>query len=318
MDAEAAKLALELLRGTELAEEDLGVSTDEALDPSFWRGLNPSLSVGGTQDGASFEGTQLSAEEERRLLARIGSEGWFHTTPTLADGALETLRRGLDALRERGLPPSFCFVYDEYWLVARAPSLTRLVASALGPGHRQISNVWCHYVHPTKRASGWQPHMDGFHNAEQRLTAWIPLTEATLDNGCMYAIPKGIVPAGASLADADVHALLQNTRALPARPGEVLGWTFEVVHWGGSVSEDAKHARIALSFEFIGAGAEPEDSERPVYPVADPLPSFEERLYCVCRGLVQYRGFEPSLLRYAELAKRVGARVEPIALGRSA
>jgi hypothetical protein len=315
---DAAKVALELLQGAQLAEGELGISIDEALDPAYWRGLNPSLSVGGTRDATAFEGAELSSEEERRLLARIMSEGWFHTSATLADGRLGDLRGGVYTLRERGLPPSFCFVYDEYWLVARAPSLTRLVSSALGPGYRQISNVWCHYVNPTKRASGWQPHRDGFQNAEQRLTVWIPLTEATLDNGCMYLVPKGTVPPGTSLAEANVNALLQNTRALPAKPGEALGWTFEVVHWGGSVSEDATHARIALSFEFLGADAEPDDSERPVYPVAEPLPSFEERLYCICRGLVQYGQFEPSLLRYAELAKGVGARVERIALGRSA
>ena len=55
----------------------------------------------------------------------------------------------------------------------------------------------------------------------------------------MYVIPKDAVPRGTSLAEADVNALLQNTGALPAGPGEVLGWTFDVVHWGGSVSEDA-------------------------------------------------------------------------------
>jgi ectoine hydroxylase-related dioxygenase (phytanoyl-CoA dioxygenase family) len=173
-------------------------------------------------------------------------------------------------------------------------------------------------VHPTKRASGWQPHRDGIHNAEQRLTIWIPLTEATLDNGCMYLMPKHTPPPGTSLAEADVHTLLQNTRAMPAKPGEALGWTFEVVHWGGAVSEDATHARIALSFEFIGAHARPEESEHPVYLVADPPPRFEERLYCICRGIVAYNRFEPSLVRYSKLAKSVGARVEPIALGRSA
>jgi hypothetical protein len=315
MDADAAAAALELLQGAQLAQDE--PSAEQVLDRDYWRGLNPGLSIDGPQDAGAFEGAPLADDDAARLLAGIRSDGWYHMPPTLDSSAIERLRLALEPLHERGLPLSFSFVYDEFWLVARAPSLQRLVSSALGTGYRQISNVWCHYVHPTKRASGWQPHVDGFHNAEQRLTAWIPLTEATLDNGCMYAIPKGIVPPGGALADADVHKLLQSTRAMPAKPGEVIGWTFEVVHWGGSVSEAATHPRIALSFEFIGAGAEPEESERPLYPVAEPLPSFEERVYCICRGLVQYRGFEPSLLRFAELAKRVGARVEPIALGRS-
>jgi hypothetical protein len=312
----AARAALELLRETQLSDDEVRTTADEALEPDFWRALNPSLSVGAAADAAALELEAIPVEERDALAAHVRKHGYFHTAPTLDRAALARLRDAIDVLRDEGLPPSFCFVYDEYWLLARTPSLIGFAEGVLGPGYRQISNVWCHYVHAAGRASGWQPHVDGFHNPAGRLTFWIPLTDATLDNGCMYLIPKDRIAPQTSIEQADVRTLLQAARAMPAQAGEVLGWDFEVIHWGSAVSEAAKEPRISLSFELIAASAEPEESERPLFDLF-PLPTLEERLYGVCRGVLQYARFEPSLVRFTELAKRIGARVEPVALKRT-
>src|SRR5439155_11077396 len=130
------------------------------------------------------------------------------------------------------------------WAVARVPSLVRLLSGALGEGYRQVSRVWLHHVPPRNAASGWPPHFDGYRRAN-RLTVWVPLTDATLDNGCIYLIPRNLIPAGTAAAFAgagglgvpDVQALLQASRAVPTPVGTVVGWSFDVLHWGARFAE---------------------------------------------------------------------------------
>src|SRR5438093_1083574 len=74
-----------------------------------------------------------------------------------------------------------------------------------------------------------------------RLTTWVPLTDATLSNGCMYVVPKSTDErvqqavenySSRKMSMGDVQRLLQHARALPARAGSVLCWGFGLLHWG--------------------------------------------------------------------------------------
>src|SRR5207245_2078717 len=126
-------------------------------------------------------------------------EGYFQAEPLFSVRVIQRLRNGIEVLRKEDWPPVFSFIYDEFWLATRGPSLAGLLSTALGPEHRQIPHLWTFYIPPTRGATGWLPHVDGWEKSDgsgdrsNRLTVWIPLSEATLENGCMYVIPKHLL-----------------------------------------------------------------------------------------------------------------------------
>ena len=300
--------ALSLLDETRPTQEEIATSIEQVLDIEYWRALVPELAIGNPPSSANLEDTPLDDAELARIRDSVRERGYYQTSKTISQKFLTKLRVGVDAVRDAGWHPVYAFLYDEAWLVARTPSVSRLVRGVLGESFRQIPNVWCHYVPAARRSSGWPPHHDGLHAATTgRLTAWIPVTEATLDNGCMYVIPRDMLP------DGEAHStdlLLQNTRALPASPGQVLGWDHNLTHWGSTCSGEAREPRIALSFEFIARDEAPTPGERPLYDV-EHLPTFEQRLLAVARGVLEYAKFEPALIRFADLMEQTFDRIRP-------
>jgi hypothetical protein len=322
-------------RVSKLDEGEIASHLDRAFSPTHWRRLVPELTVEGRgHDGgrppippgpagppASFEAAPLDDRTRAHLVARLRVEGWFHTEPFLDAGRIGAMRRSVETLTALGWPPVFAYVYDDFWEILRAPSLRRLLAGALGEGYRHSPRVWAHFVPAEKGASGWPPHVDGgtgTHTAD-RITLWIPLGEATLENGCMYLLPKHLLPAGAaddfasdmgSFDAASWRAMLQGARAVPARSGAVVGWDFEVIHWS-SLAGEAEAPRVSLAVECLGEHIVPAPTEE---PRLDPgaLPPFAERLRAVARGLLSYERFEPAMLRFAGLAR---AMLETLDLG---
>lgn len=305
------QVVLEMLS---LPEDELRVLAEKILDLDYWRKLNPELSIGSEKHAASFEATAISAQELERIREHVATRGYLQTTATLSMHAIDALRQGIDVLKQEGLPPAFCFVYDEAWLLSRTPSLDRLVISIVGDGYNQTSRIWCHYVPAVPRAGGWSPHTDGDASTPRRLTLWTPLSEATLDNGCMYVIPKDTLPQGSTTETVEREELLRGVRALPACPGQVLGWEFQVLHWGSSCSDSPGAPRVSLSVEFIGKDEVPTAREQPLIDVArGVLPSFQERLYFVCQGAIHFAPFEPALLRFKPLMERIAREAGPVA-----
>jgi ectoine hydroxylase-related dioxygenase (phytanoyl-CoA dioxygenase family) len=156
----------------------------------------------------------------------------------------------------------------------------------------------------------------GAHTAD-RITLWIPLSDATLENGCMTVIPKNLLPPrtpddfASDMGAIDVEAwraMLQGSRPLPARAGSVLAWDFQVVHWS-SIAGEAEGARVSLSVECLGEGAVPGPSEVPLLDL-DEIPPFEERLRAIAQGILSYERFEPTTIRYAPLARRMLDRLD--------
>jgi hypothetical protein len=280
---------------------------DKALSVDYWAGLIPDFSIEGDAPSETLEDRPIGPPEHEALVDYIDRRGYFHTPELLSRDAIGALGQAAETLRAEGWPAAFCFVYDEAWRVARTPSLNRIVEAVLGPAYRQIPNVWCHYVPAAWRSRGWPPHIDGYggETSKNRLTIWIPLTEATLDNGCMYVIPKDAphTTLDEQYDKATARRLLQGARALPASPGEALGWMFETIHWGSSSTPNAKEPRVSLSFEFISRDATPDADELPLLETGPALPSFHERLRFISDGISAYARFEPSLLPLGDLAK---------------
>jgi ectoine hydroxylase-related dioxygenase (phytanoyl-CoA dioxygenase family) len=307
-------ILLQLLERARLSEAEVASRLEKAQDPGYWQELNPKLSVGVEPPAEHTETSPLDSRQRSELLKRFDQEGYFQARPLLSKSIVEAMREGVEVLRKEQWPPVFAFVYDQLWQAARTPSLVQLLSEVLGPGYKQNSNAWCHYVAPNKGSSGWSPHIDGY-NMPNRLSVWIPFSEATLENGCMYVVPQDRVPETVgdfskltNISRAELQALLQSSRALPAPAGSILGWHFQLIHWGSTAGR-AEHPRISMAVEFIAKHAEPINREEPLFEGCAALPTFPQRLQVIGKGILQYERFEPTLCRYRELANRLVGRV---------
>jgi ectoine hydroxylase-related dioxygenase (phytanoyl-CoA dioxygenase family) len=305
---------LQLLERARFSEAEVASRLQNAQDPEYWQKRNPNLSVGLEPSAEGIETASLDSRHRSELLKRFDQEGYFQTQPLLSKSVVEVMREGIEVLRKEQWPPVFALVYDQPWQAIRTPSLVQLLSEILGPGYKQISNAWCHYVFPNKGSSGWYPHMDGY-NMPNRLSVWIPLSDATLENGCIYVVPQGCVPETigdfsklTNVSRAELQALLQSSRALPAPAGSILGWHFQLIHWGSTPGR-AEHPRISMAVEFIAKHAQPTSDEEPLFEGCAALPTFRQRLLVIGKGILEYERFEPTLFRYREFANRLVERV---------
>jgi len=300
----------QLVRQARLEENELKDRLNKALMPAYWEELNPDLSVRGSRTTTLVEAAPLDSQCQEEFLAEYAKEGYFQTEPMLMTSTTERMRQCVEVLRKEGWPPVFALVYDLFWLAARGPSLVRLLSAILGPAYKQVSHVWVYYIYPRRGATGWRPHTDGLR--KRRINVWIPLTDATLDNGCMYIIPRDLAPRGVegpilkqkSFNLTEVQALLQSSRSLPARAGEYLAWDDDVIHWGSTCLQ-AGDPRISIAFEFIGEQVDSEDHELPLLDAHDSLPTFAQRLNVIGKGILTYPKFEALLSRYKKLGQRL-------------
>ena len=312
LNKEAREAAvLELLRNARLSESDVSTRLAQATSRDYWNELCPALSVERISSYGRLETRALQHAENQAALNHLATLGYFQLEPLFDPNLICTMRECVDRLRERGWPIVFAFMYDEFWALTRVPSIASLLASALGTGYKQAANIWTYYVPALTGAGGWQPHVDSADPGCTRLTIWIPLTDATVENGCMYVIARDKVAKSlpSNYMDWDTirieefRSLMQGVKAMPASAGAVLGWDQFVIHWGARVGRTSS-PRISLAVEFVAAGATPRGD---VLPLMDPgsLPSFSQRLYAVGKGLLDYKRFEPIADRFAALAERL-------------
>jgi hypothetical protein len=301
----------QLLEQTRLREDEVTSHLGRALNPVYWERLNPDLSVSESATGEGIEATAIELEQQNEIVRKFAQEGYLQIEPILSASVIERMRDAIEVLRKNDWPPVFTYVYDQFWLVSRVPSLVRVLSAILGPGYKQIPHIWTHYVQPCKGAGGWPPHVDG-PGRSIRVTVWIGLNDATLENGCIYLIPKHQTPEKIaqnftkiqSIEWSDMRTLMHHTQALPVRTGTILGWDFQVIHWG-SICNQIQHPRISISQEFIGENIKPHKDEIPLLDVHSSLPTFSQRLQVISQAILAYERFEPLLIRYTELAQRL-------------
>jgi hypothetical protein len=300
----------QLLEHTRLSEGQVASRLEQARSVAYWEGLNPSPSVGRSGAEGVRETKAISPRCRKRVVEQLVANGYFEIEPLFPGPMLRRMRACIEVLKRSDWPPVFCFVHDEFWQITRVPSLVRVLSDVLGPGYRQIPHIWSFYVAATPGAAGWPPHTDrcGRANRNSRLVVWVPLSDATLDNGCMYVIPRWRIeqqfPEMETISAADAKAVLQASRALPARAGSVLGWDFRLIHCG-SVCGLKGDPRVSISVEFIGAEAEPQRDELPLLDAPSDLPMFAQRIRVIARAILAYQKFEPLMIRYGELAERL-------------
>ena len=175
---------------------------------------------------------------------------------------LARLRAGIETLVGHGLPPAMIYLYDEAWQVFMR--LRPLLHHFLGDRVKLLPHFWAWHVDPAKDGRGWPPHRDY----------------------CMYVLPHSFERCYFQKVMKPEDVVLQDVRALPARPGTVMGWRQDLYHWGGRASAFAREPRISLSLEFQNAVFDPLadrllDLDRP--------PVFNDRLELIAQQFDKYQ-----------------------------
>jgi hypothetical protein len=319
MPEPSREFLLQLLSDARIKGPELDDRVRRALDVDYWKRLVPDFGV--CSPDSILETARPDAGEINDAVRSQKEDGYFRVRGVLTPKAVRRLNDAIDAVVAAGWPPSFVFIYDQAWQAGRSPGLAPVIESAIGSGYRQIRHVWAHVVRPVAGAAGWSPHTDGYSEEQHgRMSVWLGLTDATLDNGCMHAVSRratgsspGVIArfreAGAQLFRVEVVSMLHGTHALETSPGDALGWDFDIIHWGGVVRRTGPERR-GFSFEYIADGEPMEPKEGLATPM-DSLPPFEIRLSTLATSALAYRRFEPILERFASVAEAIKKHLEP-------
>jgi hypothetical protein len=274
-----------------VATTTLTANRAESLE--FWRELRPLLSIENPTKAAP-----AALGDVNELLQRLRYEGYINVPGVLAADAVGPLRDCIALLHDLRIPLAFAFVYDQFWHVFQG--LARFMEIALGGSYRALPDFWVWHVPATEQAKGWGPHRDRVQptldrdNSPHSLTVWLPFTDATPLNGCIYVLPAHLDERFKRRRwdgeDNNVVTEPQNVRALPATAGSFLCWNQAVLHWGGRASRLADGPRASAAFEF-------QRGDRPAFnqPLLDPqrTPPFRERLGLIGKQVLQYQHMYP-------------------------
>lgn len=198
-----------------------------------------------------------------RLRAMLWHEGYLATPPSIPPALIAACRAAVELVRGAGAPPLAAFAFDAPWELA---ALLRDHADAAFAGEARLMPAFWAWRLEADDARGWDPHRDHTDleldddGRPQAIALWVPLTEATADNGCMYVVPAPWDPQYPNPRATSEVMFVQSIRALPAQPGAVLGWTSRLLHWG-AMARPGSPPRISISFEYQDARCPPLDGE---------------------------------------------------------
>jgi hypothetical protein len=257
---------------------------------TFWRELCPALRIGDLDFLSSLDQVGGEAGDIERLRDLIRTEGYFQLPPPVWELPITEMSALIARLAEQNIPTVFAFVYDEFW--ALSMKLTRMLEGLLGPGFLRLPDFWAWHVDPAKGESGWRPHRDKDYNAlrpdrsAKALTVWVPLSESTPLNGCIYILPADRDPVYGTVNDKQIKVDLPDIRALPAQPGSIFVWTQALLHWGSHACPREKQPRISVAIEFQ-AGDVPPYNEPLMQPLG--IPAFNVRVRLAAKLILQYQ-----------------------------
>lgn len=276
----------------------------EWSDRSFWRVFAPSLHVYEESFMSSIEMFDIDDEGAEALQTLINIEGYFHLPPVEWRLPLDEMVAVIRRLDAEGIPVPFAFIYDEFW--ALYVKLYHVIQSLLGPGYFRLPDFWVWCVDPQRDDKGWAPHRDKNRStiredgSPQSVTVWIPLTESTPLNGCIYMVPADRDPTYNTDKQNEWQFDYQDIRALPALPGSILAWNQQVLHWGARGSQRETNPRISVAVEFQAADIPP---FRQPLSAPNSIPDFGLRLALIAKQILQYQHMyplEPEVRKIAE------------------
>jgi hypothetical protein len=284
-----------------------------AGDPCYWLELNPDLTIGQGAENGWVPDTPTDGHTMAAALAHYRRDGYASLDRVLNVHQAARMRQCIETLRAHDWPPVFAYIYDAFWQIGRVPAIHTLLRELLGEEPLLLPRVWAHYVAAAVGNAGWLPHIDGRPNSAPTMSLWIPLSEATLSNGCMYIVARDeqtrslgeAFGTGTTYTVDDVRTLLRRTTACPSTPGQMLFWDERIIHWGSAYQAGAP--RVSLALEFSTRAFAPVGDELPSVSLGEEtaLPSLQFRLRAIGHALASYRRFEPLLERFMPLATRL-------------
>lgn len=312
-----------LLASLHLSRDEFSVRARQATDPDYWRSLSPGIPV----DSLNYDIREpaFSHDLVEESLRSLRDHGYFHAGPLVSGPIVKQMRECVEAVKNAGWPTVFAFAYDPFWAVARASFIGEFLSAFLGADFDIImSRVWCYYIQPIRGAGGWTPHADAYRDYRNRITLWIPLTDATLDNGCMYVIPRDFIDDDRTPADGRLRAsslpseyclqLLHSCRALPATAGSILGWDPRTIHWGSKCHAPGE-PRISIGCEFVSNGVIPKPHRADELAPGNhgaPLPGFMRRIRNIALSIRIHHDRDLKAARFADLAEELIKRTAGI------
>lgn len=182
------------------------------------------------------------------IRASLLHQGYFEHPAGISPELVARARRDVEAHAEA----ADAFEDDAMWEILDA--VIPFAREALDHEVAILPAFWAWRIGPGDK--GWHEHRDNAstardeHGALAKVTIWVPLTDATTRNGCMYCVPAYWDLTYENPNASTVIFDQQYVRALPAAAGSVLGWSHALLHWGGACAPDAP-PRISTSFELI-------------------------------------------------------------------
>jgi len=171
----------------------LSVSEQDLRSEQFWKTLSPDLHVFDREYAADqyyFPDGVIDAPRAKKLVI---TEGYAQLDPLDWDLPLSTMVNVIEKLHQMHLPITFCFLYDEFWFIFMRMHLS--IEHILGTEYQRLPDFWTWRVDPANDERGWSVHRDKNYETlypnglPKTVSIWIPLTDATTSNGCMYVIP---------------------------------------------------------------------------------------------------------------------------------
>lgn len=236
----------------------------------------------------------LDPVDRAPVQAHLWSMGYFATAPSVPEALREKCRAGIELVRAHDAPPLAVFAFDAPWELAAL--LGDHAAAAVDGEARLLPAFWAWRLDHRDDGRGWAPHrdhpereLDG-RGAPTSLTLWVPLTDATPDNGCIHVVPAPWDPQYLNPNATPEVLFLQSIRAVPAGAGAVLGWTSKLLHWG-ALADATAAPRISLSFEYQAGHCLPFDGI--TYPLGW-IPDAAERRALIARQWTRYQHMHAS------------------------
>jgi hypothetical protein len=263
--------------------------------PIFWQRLAPQLSI-----NEHFQTTCPIAIPDyilQSVSSSMEKDGYFHLPPLLDRSKTNSILDGILSLIKEGIPPVFIYIYDQPW--ALFDQLHPIIQLFLGNKFSLLPNFWAWYIQPVKGSSGWPTHTDC--SAKTRfesidggttlisMSIWIPLTDATMENGCMAVLPRSReILYDPTITDPS-QIKPEDAVNLPVNSGSVLGWSQDLYHWSRHATSNKITPRVSLSLEFQNPAFSP--LIEPLLNIAQP-PPFEERLSLILSQFEKYKDME--------------------------
>jgi hypothetical protein len=280
---------------------------EHILDLDYWKKLNPHLKV--TDHPIFSVPLIIPSNQLDDISDRLHHDGYIHQAPLFTAQDIAPLKIAIETLVAQGWPAAFIYVYDEVWDLFH--KLDGFLSHFLGDQFGLLPHFWAWHIDKDDdgATSGWPAHVDYsgecafFDDYLISLSLWIPLTDATPENGCMSILPLSRQKKYETPVVEPSDILLQDVRCLPAQAGSLLGWRQDLWHWSGRSSKYAKEPRISLSLEFQNRAFEPLCP--PLFDLVNP-PNPEQRLRLICGQFAKYYHMERVSPELEAIGKEIG------------